>query len=148
MSRRALLSALLLAPAASRADALTDGALAAFRDYEARAARIDPALADLYADDARIVSRRLMPDGTSRSLSFRGAEWKALIRQAMPAAQQRGDTNSFRAPRATAQGPDLVRIEAERFNHLKRYASPFALLLRRDARGTWRIVDEYSETRP
>jgi hypothetical protein len=33
-------------------------------------------------------------------------------------------------------------------SHLKGYANPFALVLGRNGRGAWRVVEERSETRP
>jgi hypothetical protein len=131
---------------AARADDTAE-ALAFFRDYVARADRFDPGLADLYADDAAVRSKRIMPDGKSQTLTVSGAEWKALIRQAMPIAKQRGDHNTFRNVSAKPVGKDVM-VTAERYSHLKNYTSPFALLVRRDASGAWKITAEITETRP
>jgi hypothetical protein len=143
--------AVLLCAASLATSAAADSvgeALAVFRDFEARAARFDGSLADLYADDARVTTHRLLPNGSARTLSFRGVEWKGLIRQAMPLARQRGDINSFTQVTARSEA-DRVVIQAQRTNHLKGYTSPFTLVLRRERPGSsWRIVEERSETRP
>ena len=141
-----LLFALCLATPAA-ADSVGE-ALAVFRDFAARAARFDDSVADLYTDDAQVTTRRLMLDGSLHTLSFRGTEWKALIRRAMPLARQRGDMNSFTQITARPEA-DRVVVQAQRTNHLKTYTSPFTLVLRREQpSGAWRIVEERSETRP
>jgi hypothetical protein len=92
--RAALLIILLWCGVPAWADDTAD-ALAFFKEYVARSDRFDPGLADLYAEDAAIRSKRLMPDGKTQTLSFSGAQWKALIQQAMPLAKQRGDRNTL-----------------------------------------------------
>jgi len=49
-----------------------------------------PAIADLYADEARIVSVRKYPNGTERTLEMRGAEYKRLLHEVMWIARARG----------------------------------------------------------
>ena len=147
--RRILVGALMvlgLCAGASWADNAAE-ALALFREYESRSARFDASVADLYAENARITTRRIMPDGSVRTLSFRGSDWKSLIRQAMPAAKQRGNINSFRQVTTRPEG-DRVFVRAERHSQLKGYTSPFTMVLQRDLNGAWKIVEEQSETRP
>jgi len=102
---------------ASLADSTAEG-LALFREYEARGSRFDPSVADLYSDDALIKTKRLMPGGKAQELTHRGDKWKAMIRQLMPVAQQRGDRNTFNKVAAKPDGKQVV-ITAERYSHLK-----------------------------
>jgi hypothetical protein len=132
--------------AAATADPIAD-ALALFHDYEARSTRFDPTLADLYSDNAVIRSKRLDPRGGVRELSFSGSKWKLMIRAAMPIAKMRGDTNRFDELSARAAG-DAVIITAKRHSELKGYTSPFRLVVRRDGSGSWKIVEEDTETQP
>src|SRR5215210_7037907 len=55
----------------------------------------DPALADLYADDAVINLTRRYPDGRTRTLQWSGKEYKPMVRQAMPIARNRGDVDVY-----------------------------------------------------
>ena len=121
--------------------------LSAFKEYVTRSERFDQSLAELYSDDAAIRSRRLMPDGRTQNISFSGAQWKDLIRQAMPLAKSRGDRNTFRNISAVSQGQGVI-LTAERHSHLKGYVSPFAQTWRKDRTGAWKISAEVSETRP
>ena len=145
--RLLLIAALSLAFVSSGWADSTSEALALFRDYDTRTARFDVTLADLSSDDAVIRSRRLLPGQQPQELSFRGHQWKAMIRQLMPLAQQRGDRNSFSKVVAKPDG-DRVVITSERYSHLKAYTSPFTLVVRKDRSGAWKIIEERSETRP
>ncbi len=105
----------------------------------------DPAVADLYADDATIQSVRRNADNTFRTLRFIGEPYKRLIRSAMPLARQRGDRDRYSDVSVSVEGP-RVRIRCTRYNELKRYASPYELVLERSG-DSWQIIEEYSESR-
>jgi hypothetical protein len=107
----------------------------------------DPAVADLYADEARIVSVRKYPHGAERTLQMPGVEYKALLRSAMPLAQACGDTNTYADVLYQRQGARMW-ICATRYSALKQYSSPYSPLVGPDASGTWLIYEEYSVTRP
>jgi hypothetical protein len=107
----------------------------------------DPALTDLYADEGRIVSVRKYPDGTERKFEMKGAEYKSLIREAMPTAKARGDISTFTDVSYQRDGT-RVRIRATRYSALKQYSSPYSLLVGPDASGQWLIYEERSSTRP
>ena len=125
-------------PATPSAEQFFDRFVALGRAY-------DPAVADLYADDATIQSVRRDPDGTSRTLRFIGQPYKRLIRSAMALARKRGDRDSYSDVSVSAEG-GRARIRCTRYNELKRYTSPFELVLERSG-DSWQIVEEYSETR-
>jgi ketosteroid isomerase-like protein len=118
-----------------------------FTQFVALGRAFDPALADLYADEARIVSVRKYPNGTQRTLDMRGAEYKALIREVMPIAKARGDTNTYADLSYQHEG-SRIRIHATRVSALKQYASPYALVVGPDASGRWLIYEERSMTKP
>jgi hypothetical protein len=107
----------------------------------------DPALAELYADDAFIKNTRTYPTGEVRELTIPAPKYKALIRQALPVARARGDRSTFSDVSYAAEGP-RVRIRASRFSELKKYRSPFTLLVGPSADGTWLIYEEVPESRP
>jgi hypothetical protein len=146
-SRGAMLFLILLSHGAPvRADGMSD-VLAAFQQYVARSDKFDPSVADLYADNATITSKRIMPDGTTQTLSLSGSQWKALIEKAMPIAKHRGDRNTFRNVSATSQS-NAVIVTADRYSHLKAYTSPFFQHWTRKRNGAWKISTEITETRP
>lgn len=107
----------------------------------------DPAVADFYADEGRIVSVRRYADGMERKFEMNGAEYKPLIREAMPIAKARGDISTFTDISYQRDGT-RVRIRATRYSALKQYSSPYSLLVGPDASGQWLIYEERSLTRP
>lgn len=107
----------------------------------------DPAVADLYSDDAKIQNKRTFPDGTIRALTIPAPKYKVLIRTAMPVAKERGDTNAYSEVKYVAEG-GKVRITASRFSNLKKYSSPLSLLVGPSPEGKWLIFEELSESKP
>lgn len=120
-----------------------------FAEYRYLSERFDPHVADLYADDARIVNVRRYPgDVPSRALQLTGFQYKAKIRALMPIAKARGDDYStFSDVHYSAEG-ERVRVDAVRFSVRKRYESPYSILVGPDQDGEWRIFEELSESRP
>ena len=104
----------------------------------------DPAVADLYADDATIQSVQRNADNTVRTLRLIGEPYKRLIRSGMPLARERGDRDRYSDVSVSAEGP-RARIRCTRYNELKRYASPYELVLERSG-DSWQIIEEYSES--
>lgn len=133
--------------AASSAAAPLDDAKALFEQYVQLEHAFDPAAADLYADDALIKNKRTYPTGQVRELTMPASTYKTLIRQAMPLAKLRGDTNTY-SDISYAQEGAMVRIRATRFSNLKNYASPISLLVSPGDNGRWLIREELSESRP
>jgi hypothetical protein len=133
--------------AASSTAAPLDDAKAVFEQYVQLEHAFDPAAADLYADDALIKNKRTYPTGQVRELTMPASTYKTLIRQTMPLAKQRGDTNTYSDISYSKEGA-MVRIRATRFSNLKNYASPISLLVLPDDNGRWLIREELSESRP
>ena len=142
----ALVGMILAALAATHASS-EDAARQLFEQYVALGHAYDPAIADLYADDAFIKNKRTYPTGEVRELTMPAGKYKALIRQAMPLAKARGDRNTFSDVSYAPEG-SRVRIRASRFSELKKYTSPITLLVGPSANGQWLIYEEVSESRP
>jgi hypothetical protein len=136
----------LALPVGAQSDADIAAAEAFFNRFAALGESYDPSVASLYADDAVIESVRRYPNGTERTIRLTGVEYKRLIRAAMPLARARGDRDTFSGVSFVPDG-DRIRVRCIRYSELKQYASPFELVLMRGG-GRWRIVEEYSETRP
>jgi hypothetical protein len=118
-----------------------------FDRYVALGAAYDEAVADLYADSAFIKNTRRYPDGQSRSMTMPALTYKSLIRQVMPQAKAAGDSSTYSDVKFVPDG-ERVRIEATRYSELKKYSSPFTLLVGPAENGTWRILEEVGESRP
>jgi len=136
----------LLLPAA-QSTAPVEQAKALFTRFVEMEQAYDTAIADLYADDAVIKNKRTYPTGEVRELTIPPAQYKQLIRQAMPLAKTRGDRSTYSKCGYTAEGAN-VRITCSRYSELKKYTSPYALLVGPNRAGQWRILEELSESRP
>jgi hypothetical protein len=115
--------------------------------YVALEAAFDPAVADLYSDDAVIRNRRTYPTGEVREATVPAAQYKLLVRQAIPLAKARNDISRYSNCSYVADGP-RVRILCARFSVLKNYTSPISLLVGPGPAGSWLIFEELSESRP
>jgi hypothetical protein len=135
-----------LSPAHAQDDAV-ERARQLFDKYVALGAAYDPAVADLYSDSAFIKNTRRSPDGESRSMTLPALTYKSLIREVMPKAQEAGDSSSYSDVKYIPDGQH-VRIEATRYSNLKKYSSPFLLVVGPTEGGTWLILEEISESRP
>lgn len=124
-----------------------DPARQLFEQYVALGQAFDPGVADLYADDAVIRNKRTYPTGEVREVTIPAPNYKALLRQAMPFARERGDRSKFSDVSYTPEG-ERVRIRASRFSELKRYTSPISLLVGPAPSGKWLVYEELSESRP
>ena len=122
-------------------------ARALFERYVSLEQAFDPAVADLYADDALIRNRRTYPTGEVRELRIPAPQYKELIRTAMPLAKARRDTSSYSDVKYVEEG-SRVRVTATRFSNLKQYSSPLSLLVGPTEGGMWRIYEELSESQP
>lgn len=119
-----------------------------FERYMALENAFDTAVADLYADDAVITNKRTYPTGEVRQLRLPAPQYKELLRQAMPLAKQLKDTNRYSECLYAPLPADRVEIKCDRYSERKKYTSPIRLLVGADARGTWLILEEHSESIP
>jgi hypothetical protein len=141
-----LLFALVFGESA-RADDPMSQAKSVFDRYAALGAAFDAGVADLYADSAHIQNTRRYSDGQSRSMSMPALTYKALIRQVMPQAKAAGDYSSYSQVTYVQEG-ERVRINATRYSELRKYSSPFSLLVGPGPDGNWLIFEELSESAP
>ena len=139
------------APAASATEATgaaRQSAEALFNRYVDLEHAFDPALVDLYAPDARIRSKVIVPGRTPSVRSWSGTEYKELLRRALAKAKEtRKDLNFYSAVTYLSEG-SRVRIKAMRYAEMQKAVSPVELLVGPDSGGSWRIFEELSETHP
>lgn len=115
--------------------------------YVSLEAAFDPAVADLYSDDALIRNRRAYPTGEVREANVPAAQYKLLVRQAIPLAKATNDTSRYTGCTYAAEGA-RVRIICNRFSVLKDYTAPISLLVGPGPAGGWLIFEEVSVSRP
>lgn len=145
---RVVLLALLLASVAEAGKrARLKSGRAFFQKYIALEQAFDPSLIDLYAEEAVIKNMRKYPDGSVKELSLVGGAYKDMVRAAMPLAKARGEKSIYSDIRYVAEGAG-IRITATRFSQLKKYASPFSLLIKRRPKKGWLIYEESSSSQP
>ena len=135
--------------AASRPAAPGDAiakAKALFARYVQLEHAFDPAMADLYTDDAKILNKRIYSDGKVTPLQIPALRYKHVIREGMADAKVKGDISNYSNESYTQEG-DKVRIKVTRYSVLKKYSSPMSLLVGPDAQGKWVILEETSESR-
>lgn len=138
-----VLALLLAAPAWADVPA---GARALFERYQTLERSFDPALADLYADDAVIRVTRIYANGVVRHLKIPGDLYQMALRQSMADAAAQGDFNQFSAVDFKRREGG-VEVTAQRYNLWRNYTSPYRAMLRPGADGQWQIAEEYLETR-
>jgi len=124
----------------------TENAKGLFEKYVALGAAFDPAIVDLYSDEAKIQNTRTFPTGEKKVMTLPAPTYKELIRKVMPMAKARGDTDSFSEVKYTPEG-DNVRVHAIRYSNLKKYSAPLSLLVGPGKDGAWLILEELSESK-
>jgi hypothetical protein len=123
-------------------------ARAFFARYVELGTNFDPAVGDLYADDALVKTHRRAADGSASDLQITGAEMKEAIRKVMPMARMRGDVSEYSHIEVQAKG-DRATITAHRHSPIKCYTdSTYTMTVERRDGGSYRIVEEYSVTQP
>jgi len=115
-----------------------------FMRYQALERSFDPALADLYADDAVIRVKRVYVNGVVRYLNVPAELYKPALRQSAATAREQGDFNEYSGVRYRRDG-ERVRIDAERYSVWQHYRSPWSLWVAPDAKGRWLIREEHLE---
>jgi hypothetical protein len=149
ITRSSVLAVILLctACASSSQSVAVQDARAFFESYQSLGVSYDPSVADAYCDGASIRYTRIYPDGQQRVVEMSGAQWKGLIRSALPLAQARGDYSTYSNVSYTSEGNN-VRITATRYSVLKNYSSPSSWLVGECGGRDWTILEEVGETRP
>lgn len=132
---------------AACADDSIERARAVFEAYVHGYRSFDAKVVELYADAAIIQNTRRYPTGEVREIRVPAPKYKAVVAQLMPEMRSRGDRSQYLDPVFSQEGV-AVRVRLTRFSELKQYASPMSLLIGADTSGTWRILEELSESRP
>jgi hypothetical protein len=106
----------------------------------------DPAVADLYADDAVLKNVFVDANGKKRETSMEPARFKALLRAQLPPLRGSGRHSVYSACTyaPVVQG---LRIECERRPGPQEPAHHVSVLVSRDVRGRWQIREEISTIR-
>jgi len=108
----------------------------------------DPALVDLYADEAHVESRLIVPGQRPIVRKWTGTQYKDLLRRALEKAKAtRQDLNYYTAANYLREG-SRVRIKAMRYAEMQKIVSPIELLVGPDRSGSWRIYEELGESHP
>jgi len=107
--------------------------------------RFDTALADLYANDARIVVIEIRGDNRYKT-EMSGADLKRLIVSYFEAASIAGEWYNYSNVTLTPEG-DNVRLLATRTAHKSGQAYPYMLLMGPGG-GGWLIREEQSIVKP
>ena len=143
-----LLALLLLwAPTAFADDKSLKAAEKLFRTYMRYEDRFDARLADLYADNALISTRRVDAEtGDVETLHIPSSRYKEMIREHIGLARREKDKGRYGAIRYTEEG-DNVRIRADRQSLRDNYTAPLTLLVGPGPDGDWVILEEFSEIR-
>lgn len=147
MIKKSFTAILALLSCAALPALATESGEAFFARYQSLYQSFDPAVADLYCDQALIRNERTYPDGTQRTLELPAAAYKDMMRSVMPMAKTRGDTSTYSDVKYAFEGSN-VRIKATRYSELKKYASPLSMLVGRCADGRFGVLEELSQSRP
>jgi hypothetical protein len=132
--------------AIAQSDSATGAARELFNRYVDYEHAFDVAQCDLYAPDAVIKNVRIYPGGQQQVLSFKGAEYKRLLRAALPIAKAKNDFNQYSQVTYSREGSG-VRIKCTRFSQLKQYSSPLEMYVA-PVGSTWQILSETSQSKP
>lgn len=129
---------------AAQADPIAK-ARALFRRYVEMEHGFDPAIVDLYSDQAVIQNRRILPSGQVIPLTIPTTRYKQVVRDGMSEARRKGYVSNYTDDTYTREG-NRVRIRVTRYFVPKQYSSPMSLLVGPDATGRWVIFEQQSES--
>jgi hypothetical protein len=122
-----------------------------FRQYEGYQRSNNAALADLYADNAKIRVVRMYGDGQTRNTDMLGERWKLLVRSYAASGKQAPDAevSDFSNMRMEALSNDFVMVRAKRFSTRRCFTDPtYYQIWGRTNAGGWLISQEFITTIP
>ncbi|PYQ57263.1 MAG: hypothetical protein DMF53_23210 [Acidobacteria bacterium] len=133
-------------PKGSAQGDLIPKAKAFFQHYVELEHAFDPAIADLYSDDAVIKNTQYRADGKIVPLTKPVAKYKQVLRDYMKTkARQIGDVSNYSNDTYSVEG-GKVRIKVTRYSSIEKVSSPVSMLVGPDATGKWLIYEELSES--
>lgn len=106
----------------------------------------DPALLDLYADNAVIRTAHKGPDGAVKTIEQPMAEYRQLALVALPLAKAKLDSSIY-SDLTVVEDQGRAKISGKRTSNLSKQSAPFHVLLKPSGKG-WRVVETWSETQP
>lgn len=119
-----------------------------FQKYVELADAFDPAIVDLYADEALIHAYRVYPHGLERNMEMTGTQWKQLITKVMPLAKAQDDKSTYSNMEIT-DFEGGFKIKADRFSVRKCYTDTgYYMVVKSIGDGSLKILEEYMETKP
>ncbi|MEL7538012.1 MAG: hypothetical protein AAFZ58_12300 [Pseudomonadota bacterium] len=134
---------LIALPAAATDDDDTQAFFARFQELERT---LNPDIADLYSDSAKVHGEFVYENGSFREFDWNGATYKFQLRlQATAAAQYQSDRGILYSNVRYERFEDGYRIYAERYEADSCFANKnWYLVVRPDSEGNLRIVEEFS----
>lgn len=139
------------APAPAPGEATGEARKAAealFGRYQDLEHNFDPALVDLYADDAHIVSHIIVPGQKTTVRDWNGSQYKELLKRALAKAKEKKQDLNYYTGAVYLREGARVRIRVTRYAEMQKAVSPVELLVGPDRTGTWRVYEELSESHP
>lgn len=134
-------------PKGSAQGDLIPKAKAFFQHYVELEHAFDPAIADLYSDDAVIKNTQYRADGKIVPLTKPVAKYKQVLRDYMKTkARQLGDVSNYTNDTYSVEGGNRVRIKVTRYSSIEKVSSPVSMLVGPDPTGKWLIYEELSES--
>ena len=127
------------------ADENTD-ALKFFKKYVNAANNYDNSLLNMYSTDAKIIRQVLKPDGELVDVETDADTYLRQLRISSKAAKLRQYKNSY-TNITTTKTDKGYKISAMRQPSGERYKLPFYMVIRKQADGQWKIVEELMQTK-
>ena len=117
-----------------------------FEKYQALGNSFDPAIGDLYSDEAKITAIRKMPDGIEQTLKIEGGKWKQILVDSMELGKKRGDKSEFSKINISVE-TNRAKITANRYATVKCFNdSSYYMIIENTAHNELRIVEEFMES--
>lgn len=114
---------------------------ALFQRYVALEQAFDPALADLYADEAQIVNMKRGANGRQVTVPLPAPQYRQLLLHAMTIARERGDKHIYSELRFTREERG-VRVTGLRISLQEKTSSPVSILFGPARDGRWGVLEE------
>lgn len=117
------------------------------QEYIGYEASYDSAVAELYADDAIIQVKRVLPSGDDWTEYIPALHYKAMLRQLMPLARVSKDASEYTLLKQEPTKKERIRLKVRRYDQVGQYTSPLELVIGPNPNKPeqWLIYEERSE---
>lgn len=117
-----------------------------FNKYDALSKAYDPAVADLYMDDAKVYVIIQNPDDTEVQVTLSGKKLKSLVGDAMSLAKKVGEVSQYSNIRLENISSDSVKILADRYSLYKcQTDKSYYMVVKKNPQGNLNIIEESSK---